>query len=111
MQLLRSTASAILLIILCHGAAAQSGVSPPSFETAYRAWDVVTDIARHNRNPAISGECGRTFRPFVIPGLRRQSKQDQALAASACDAAARRACADGRLQRTADMARKCEEFR
>ena len=92
------------------GGRADSG-DCPSFEVAYRAWDVVTEIARHNRDPNIAGECGKTFRPFVIPGLKPQTKQDQDLAAGACHQAARSVCANGRLQRTADMARKCEEFR
>ena len=83
----------------------------PAFDVAYRAWDVVNEIARHNRDPGISGECGKTFRPFVIPGLKRQTKQDEDTAAEACFAAAKSVCANGRLQRTAEMARKCEEFR
>lgn len=83
----------------------------PAFDVAYRAWDVVNEIARHNRDPGIGGECARTFRPFVIPGLKRQTKQDEDTAAAACFAAAKSVCANGRLQRTADMARKCEEFR
>jgi hypothetical protein len=102
---------AILAAILAGAAAAQSASPAPAFEAAYRAWDVVTDIARHNRDPNISGDCGKTFRPFVVPGLRRQTKQDQGLAAAACVAAARSVCANGKLQRTGDMARKCEEFR
>jgi hypothetical protein len=104
-------ASAVVAAILCQGTGAQSAAPAPAFDVAYRAWDVVTDIARHNRDPAISGDCGKTFRPFVIPGLRRQTQQDQDLAAVACFDAARSACANGRLQRTADIARKCEEFR
>ena len=111
MKSLCRTAPWIAAAILCQGAAAQTAVTAPSFEVAYRAWDVVTEIARHNRDPNIAGECGKTFRPFVIPGLKPQTKQDQDLAAGACHQAARSVCANGRLQRTADMARKCEEFR
>ena len=107
----RRTAAAILAAVLCHGVAAQPVAPVPEFDVAYRAWDAVTDIARHNRDPGLSGECGRTFRPFVIPGLRRQTRQEQDVAAAACYAAARSACANARLQRTAEMARKCEEFR
>ena len=107
-----STAGSLVLAgLLCAGAAAQATSPVPEFEVAYRAWDAVTDIARHNRAPDIGGECGKTFRPFVIPGLKRQTKQEQDLAAAACVAAARSTCANPRLQRTADMARKCEEFR
>ena len=101
-------ASAVLAAAVCHGVAAQAA---PPFDVAYRAWDAVTDIARHNRAPDIGGECAKTFRPFVTPALRRQSREEQDLAAAACVAAARSACANERLQRTADMARKCEEFK
>jgi hypothetical protein len=111
MKLLGTGASALLAALACPHAGAQAASAAPSFEVAYRAWDVVTDLSRHNHDPQISGECGKTFRPFVIPGLRMQGKQDQDLAAAACVAAARSACANGKLQRTADIARKCEEFR
>jgi hypothetical protein len=50
------------------------------------------------------------FRPFVIPGLKRQTKEE-AVAAAACYDTARALCANGRLQRTPEMARKCDEFR
>jgi hypothetical protein len=83
----------------------------PAFDVAYRAWDAVTDVARHNRDPALGGECGRTFRPFVIPGLKRQTKEEQDAAASACVAAARALCGNAKLQRTGEMAKKCAEFR
>jgi hypothetical protein len=109
---LRNAASAATLALLVHGAAgAQPAAAAPSFEVAYRAWDVVTDIARHNHRPEISGSCGKTFRPFVIPGLRPQGRQDQDLAAQACVTAARSVCANAGLPRTADMAKSCEEFR
>ncbi|HSV83845.1 MAG TPA: hypothetical protein VLK85_32000 [Ramlibacter sp.] len=108
MKPLRTTASSLVAALLCHGVAAQPA---PDFAVAYRAWDAVTDIARHNRDPNISGECGKTFRPFVIPGLKAQTRQEQDLAAAACLHTARSVCANARLQRTADMARKCEEFR
>jgi hypothetical protein len=111
MKSLCRTASSLLAAILCHGVHAQPAAPAPAFDVAYRAWDVVTDIARHNRESGLSGECGKTFRPFVIPGLRRQSKEEQDLAAAACYEAARSVCANARLQRTAEMAKKCEEFR
>ena len=104
----RHAAAGILATLLCNGAAAQP---VPAFDVAYRGWDVVTDMARHNREPAIGGECARTFRPFVIPGLKRQTSEEQDLAATACLAAARSVCANALLQRTPTMARKCEEFR
>jgi hypothetical protein len=97
--------------LLAGAACAQPAAPAPPFEVAYRAWDVVTELARLNRDPAISGECGKTFRPFVIPGLKMQSRQDQDRAAHACQEAARAACANARLQRTQDIARKCGEFR
>jgi hypothetical protein len=71
----------------------------------------VTELARRNGEPGISGECGKTFRPFVVPALRRQSRQEQDAAAFACVAAARTACANVKLRSTAEIARKCEEFR
>jgi hypothetical protein len=107
----RSASPILLAAILCHGVAAQPAGPAPAFDVAYRAWDAVTDIARHNRDPGIGGECARTFRPFVIPGLKRQTREEQDLAATACHAAAKSVCANARLQRTAEMARKCEEFR
>lgn len=60
---------------------------------------------------ALGGECARTFRPFVTPALRRQTREEQDLAATACVAIARSVCATARLQRTPKMVRKCEEFR
>lgn len=105
------TAAAVLATLLYGAAAAQTAAPAPAFDVAYRAWDVLTDIAKHNGDRAASGECGRTFRPFVIPGLRRQSQAEQDVAATACYEAARSACANARLQRTTEMARKCEEFK
>jgi hypothetical protein len=105
------TVAWLLAALLCQGAAAQGSPPAPAFDVAYRAWDVVTDIGRHNRNPDLGGECARTFRPFVIPGLRRQTNQEQDVAATACLAVAKAVCTDARWQRTAEMARKCEEFR
>ena len=67
---------------------------------AYRAWEAVTDIARHNREPGIGGECAKTFRPFVIPGLKRQTREEEDLAATSCVVAARAVCTAARLQRT-----------
>jgi hypothetical protein len=111
MTCLFRTALPLLLAMLCQGAAAQPAAPAPAFDVAYRAWDVVTDIGRHNRASDISGDCGKTFRPFVVPGLRRQTREEQDVAAAACYATARSVCANLRLQRTAEMARKCEEFR
>ena len=99
---------ALVATLLCHAALAQTA---PGFEVGYRAWDVVTELARRNNAPDLGGECGKTFRPFVIPGLKRQTKQEEDIAAAACVQAARSACANGKLQRTAEIARKCEEFR
>ena len=101
-------AAPVLAAILFQGVAAQPA---PPFDVAYRAWEAVTDIARHNREPSLGGECAKTFRPFVIPGLKRQTREEEDLAAAACVTAARAVCTAARLQRTADMARKCEEFR
>ena len=111
MKILRSSASAAIALVLAHASNAQPAAPAPPFEVAYRAWDIVTELARDHRDPAISGECGKTFRPFVIPGLRMQKKQEQEVAAAACVAAARSACANARLRKSAEMARKCEEFR
>lgn len=71
----------------------------------------MTEIARHNGDAQISGECGKTFRPFVIPGLRRQTRQEEDVAAVACVAAARAACMNGKLRTSAGTAKKCVEFR
>ncbi|MCG2595438.1 hypothetical protein LZ009_21890 [Ramlibacter sp. XY19] len=101
--------AAFALVVAC--VATMAHAEAPSFEVAYRAWDLVTELARTQRNPAISGECGKSFRPFVIPGLKRQSKEDEAVAAKACYDAARAACANPAFQRTPEFARKCEEFR
>ena len=113
MKFPRSSSSIVLAMVLAHAAWAQpQGAAPaPSFEVAYRAWDVVTELARGNGDPAISGECGRTFRPFVIPGLRRQTRPEEDVSAAACVKAARAACANAGLRRSAETAKKCEEFR
>jgi hypothetical protein len=97
--------------LLAGAACAQPAPPAPGFDVAYRAWDIVTELARLNRDPGISGECGKTFRPFVIPGLKMQSKPDQDRAAVGCRYAARAACANARLQRPPDMTGKCGEFR
>lgn len=101
------------MVVLVSGCAARSPAcaNPVPFEVGYRAWDVVTDLARQHRDPRISGECGRTFRPFVIPGLKPQARAEQDSAAAACLAAARGACANPALQRSAEIAKKCQEFR
>lgn len=101
----------VFAAVLLQGVSAQPASPAPAFDVAYRAWDAVTDIARHNRDAGLGGECGKTFRPFVIPGLKRQGKEEQDAAARACHAAAKSVCANPRLQRTPEMARKCEEFR
>ena len=103
--------AAALAMVVAHATAAQSASPEPSFEVGYRAWEVVTELARSNADPAISGECGRTFRPFVIPGLRRQTRQEEQLAAAACQDAARSACANTKLRKPAETVKKCEEFR
>jgi hypothetical protein len=107
----RPIASTALALILLQAAGARSAAPAPPFDVAYRAWEIVTDLARSGGDPGISGECGKTFRPFVIPGLRRQTPQEQDVAAVACFDAARSACANGKLRKSAEIARKCEEFR
>lgn len=117
MKVLRFSASAAVAVavavamILAHAPNAESAPPPSPFEVAYRAWDVVMEIARHNGDPSISGECGRTFRPFVIPGLRRQTLQEEEATAATCLEAARSACMNSELRRSAGVARKCDEFR
>ena len=111
MKFPRISSSAAAAMILAHTAAAQAAAPAPSFEVAYRAWDVVTELARAHGDPGISGECGRTFRPFVIPGLRRQTRPEEDVAAAACVKAARAACANAAVRKSADSAKKCEEFR
>lgn len=110
MNILRYCVTATVAVILLRAPGAHATAAPP-FDVAYRAWDVVTELARHNSNPKISGECGKTFRPFVIPGLRRQTKQEEDVAAAACVDAAKSACMNGNLRTSAETARKCEEFR
>jgi hypothetical protein len=105
----RAAAAVAMLLVLTPGARGES--TAPPFDVAYRAWDVVTDLARQNRDPDISGQCGKTFRPFVIPGLRRQTLQEQDVAAAECLQAARSACKSGKLRLSAETAKKCEEFR
>lgn len=100
-------ATLILLLAPCAGAAAPV----PPFDVAYRAWEVVTELARLNADPAISGTCGKTFRPFVIPGLRRQTPAEQDVAAVACVEAARSACTSAKLRLPDDIGKKCVEFR
>jgi hypothetical protein len=110
MKVLRSSACAAAAMVLAGAPSAQPAASAPPFEVAYRAWEVVTELARNNGDPTISGECGRTFRPFVIPGLRRQTRQEEDVAAAACVESARIACRSTKLRSSADTARKCEEF-
>jgi hypothetical protein len=111
MQVTRYTSAAFLGVIHVLAQGAQAASPAPPFDVAYRAWEVVTELARHNGGSDIAGECGRTFRPFVIPGLRRQSRQEEDVAAAACLDAARRACTNSQLRKSAEAARKCEEFR
>lgn len=106
---LRATAAVAVLLVLAPQARSESPAPP--FEVAYRAWDVVTELARSNGDAGISGECGKTFRPFVIPGLRRQTRQEQDVAAAACFSAARAACMNGKLRISAETGKKCEEFK
>jgi hypothetical protein len=98
---------AVLLLAPAAGAAND----PPPFDVAYRGWDVVTELARRNGDVGISGECGKTFRPFVSPGLRMQTRQEQDIAAAACVQAARSACRNGQLRTTPELVRRCDEFR
>lgn len=100
-----------LAVILALTPGARSASPAPPFDVAYRAWEVVTELARHNRDPNVSGECAKTFRPFVIPGLRRQTRQEQDVAAAACLEAARLACMNNTLRTSAETRKKCEEFR
>jgi hypothetical protein len=102
-------AAAVLFLVLATGA--RSASQAPPFDVAYRAWDVATDLARQNRDPNISGECAKTFRPFVSPGLRGQTKQEQEVAALACLESARSACMNSKLRTSADTAKKCVEFK
>lgn len=104
-------AAATVALILALAPEARSAPPAPPFEVAYRAWEVVTELARHNEAPEISGQCGKTFRPFVIPALRRQTRQEQDLAAVACFQAARSACVNSKLRIPAETAKKCEAFR
>jgi hypothetical protein len=106
-----SPCAATLLILLTLAPRAWSASSAPPFDVAYRAWGIVTELARVNADPAISGECGKSFRPFVIPTLRRQTRQQEDVAAAACVAAARSACVNTRLRMPAETALKCQEFR
>ena len=108
--------------VLCHRAAlaaaailmlapaARSASPAPPFDVAYRAWEVVTGLAREHRDPKISGECGKTFRPFVIPGLRRQTREEQDVAAAACVEAARAACGNRNLRTSPETTKQCAEF-
>ena len=109
-----------LRLLVAPGIAALLVLAPPSvfsappappFDVAYRAWEVVTELARLNAQPEISGACAKTFRPFVIPGLRRQTLQEQDVAAVACVEAARAACMNSKLRTSAEIAQKCGEFR
>jgi hypothetical protein len=95
-----------LAVLLC----APAAHAAPPFDVAYRAWDIVTELARRNGDAGISGDCGRTFRPFVSPGLRMQTREDQDISATACVEAARAACRNGKLRTQPDTAKKCEEF-
>ncbi|MBL0423098.1 hypothetical protein JI739_22375 [Ramlibacter sp. AW1] len=106
----RGVTLAALMLVLGSGARAGSP-PPPPFEQAYRAWEIVTDLARRNGDPGISGECGKTFQAAVVPALRRQTRQEQDRAAAACVAAARAACANGQLKTTPETARNCQAFR
>jgi hypothetical protein len=105
----RSVAVITAVLLLPTGALSASSVPP--FEVAYRAWELVTQLARRNADPGIGGQCARTFRPFVSAGLRMQTRQEQDIAAVSCLEAARSACASSKLRAAAETAKKCEEFR
>lgn len=107
----RHGSAAVIAAVLLLAPCAFSAPSVPPFEVAYRAWELVTQLARRDADPKISGECAKTFRPFVSPGLRMQTKQEQDVAAVSCFEAARFACANSKLRAGAETARKCEEFR
>lgn len=83
----------------------------PAFDVAYRAWEVVGEISRYNRDPVIAGECGRTFQASVVPALRRQTRDEQAASALACVQQARALCSSRTVARGPASAKKCEEFR
>jgi hypothetical protein len=111
MKILRHSASAALALVLAQALCARAAPPALPFDVAYRAWHIVTELAREHRDASISGECGKTFRPFVIPGLRRQTAQEEGVAAAACVAAARTACTGGKLRLSAETESKCREFR
>lgn len=108
-------AHSILLALPLAGAAllaaAQPAAPPPDFAVAYRAWELVTSIARERRDAALAGECGSNFQPFVVPALRRQTKEEQGAAAVACHRQARALCAASAPARTPEFVKRCEEFR
>ena len=89
---------------------AQPPAAVPPFDVAYRAWELVGDIARRDGEPALAGECGRSFQAVAVPALRRQSKAQQDAAAVACQQRARALCAE-RGGRTPGIAARCSEFR
>jgi hypothetical protein len=92
-------------------ASAHASPAAPPFDVAYHAWEIVTELSRHNRKPELAGQCGKTFQPFVVPALRRQTRQEQDAAAVACVSAAAQACVNPSLQRTSEIDSKCREFR
>jgi len=98
-----------MLLVLAPGA--QSESPAPPFDVAYRAWDVAAELARRNDDPHISGVCAKTFQSVAVPALRRQTRAQQDVAATACVAAAKAACGNSNLKTTAETARKCQEFR
>lgn len=100
-------AAAVALLFSC----AHASPAAPPFDVAYHAWEIVTEVARRNHQPELTGQCGKTFQPFVVPALRRQTRQEQDAAAIACVDAARQACANPNLQRTPEIDAKCREFR
>ena len=111
LHLLARRAPACLLALASVHASAQAVAAAPPFDAAYRAWDVVSGIARHERDPALRGVCGQTFQVAAVPALRRQTKAQQDAAAAACHQQARALCASRAAARTAAIAGKCEEFR
>jgi hypothetical protein len=100
----------VLAAIALFVANAQAAAPAPPFDVAYRGWEIVTELSRHNHKPELAGQCGKTFQPFVVPALRRQTREEQDAAAIACVSAAREACAAANLQRTPEITARCREF-
>lgn len=96
---------------LLHAGATQAAPPAPPFDVAFRAWEIVTQLARSSGDAAVSGTCGKTFQASAVPALRRQTRQEQDAAAVACVQAARAACTSATLRRPPDIEKQCGEFR